>query len=39
MARSTPYTKTMAVIDIILTLLTGGFWLFVVVVRELYKRQ
>jgi len=36
--RSKPYTKTLALIDIILILLTGGGWLLVMLVRELYRR-
>jgi len=38
MARSKPYTKKLAILDIILILLTGGFWIFVMIVRELYRR-
>jgi len=38
MARKTPYTASLAIIDIILTFLTGGAWLIVVLFRELLKR-
>lgn len=39
MARSKPYTKKLAILDIILILLTGGFWILVMLVRELYRRN
>jgi len=38
MARKKPYTVTLGIIDIILACLTGGAWLLVVLVRELYMR-
>ena len=37
MARSKPYTKTLLVIDLILTLITSGGWLIIVALRELYR--
>lgn len=39
MARKTPYTASLAVLDVILILITGGFWLIVMLVRELLKRS
>lgn len=39
MARSTPYTGKLAVIDVVLTLFTGGFWLLIILVRELMARN
>lgn len=39
MARSKPYTKKLGVLDLVLTLLTGGSWLIVVLVRELYRHN
>jgi len=39
MARKTPYTASLAIIDVILILLTGGAWLIVMLVRELLKRS
>ena len=39
MARKKPYSATLAIVDIVLTLLTGGFWLIVVLFRELYMRN
>lgn len=38
MARSKPYTGGLFAIDLILTLLTGGLWLLVVLFRELWRR-
>lgn len=35
--RSKPYTKKLAIADFALTFFTGGFWLLVVLVRELYR--
>lgn len=37
MARSKPYTKKLLWLDVILFLITGGFWLFVMFFRELYR--
>lgn len=37
MALKSHYTKTLLVIDILLTILTGGAWLIVVILRELYR--
>ena len=39
MARSKPYTGGLMVLDIVLTLLTGGLWLIVVLFRELMRRS
>ena len=39
MARTKPYTGGLMILDIVLTFLTGGAWLFVVVFRELYRRR
>ena len=39
MARSKPYTGGLMVLDITLTLLTGGFWLIVVLFREMWRRK
>lgn len=39
MARKKPYTGTLMIIDILLTLFTGGFWLIVVLFRELWRRN
>ena len=39
MARKKPYKFTLAVIDVILTLITGGAWLIIVLFRELYFRS
>lgn len=38
MARSKPYTKKLAILDLVLTLISGGGWLLIVLVRELYRR-
>ena len=38
MARKKPYTVTLGVIDLVLTCLTGGGWLLIVLIRELYMR-
>lgn len=38
MARSKPYTKKLAIFDLILLLITGGGWVFIMAVRELYRR-
>lgn len=37
MPRSKPYTKKLAVLDVILTLFTSGFWLLVAIPREMYR--
>lgn len=39
MARSKPYTKKLLVLDILLTCLTHGGWLFVAIFRELWRHQ
>lgn len=39
MARSKPYTKGLAILDVCLVLLTGGFWLIIMLVRELLRRS
>ena len=39
MARKKPYTVTLGIIDVVLILLTGGLWLFVMLVRELHQRS
>lgn len=39
MARSKPYTKKLAILDLILILITGGAWLLIVLVRELYRHN
>jgi hypothetical protein len=39
MARTKPYTTGLMTLDIILTLLTGGLWLLVVLFRELLWRS
>lgn len=38
MARSKPYTFKLALMDVFLILITGGGWLLIVLVRELYRR-
>lgn len=37
MPRNKPYTKGSLVGDLFLLFITGGFWLFVVPFRELYR--
>lgn len=37
MARSKPYTKKLAVLDVFLLLITAGGWLLIMLVRELYR--
>lgn len=37
MPRSKPYTKKLAALDIILTLLTSGLWFLVAIPREMYR--
>jgi len=39
MARSKPYTGGLLALDLILTLITGGFWLLIVLFRELWRRN
>lgn len=39
MARSKPYTLALGIVDIILIFLTGGAWLIVMLIRELYRRK
>lgn len=39
MARNLPYTKKLAIMDVILFFLTGGLWLIVMLVREMYRRS
>jgi hypothetical protein len=38
MARSKPYTGGLMTLDLILTVFTGGFWLIVVLFREMWRR-
>jgi len=39
MARTKPYTGGLLVLDLVLTLITGGFWLLVVLFREMWRRN
>jgi hypothetical protein len=39
MARKKPYTGGTVILDVVLTFLTGGAWLIVVLFRELYQRS
>lgn len=39
MARKKPYTAKLLILDIILTFITGGAWLIVMLFRELYRRS
>ena len=39
MARSKPYTLGLGILDLIMFALTGGFWLIVMLIRELYRRK
>lgn len=39
MARSKPYTGGLFALDLILTVVTGGFWLLVVLFREMWRRN
>lgn len=39
MARSKPYTGGLLVLDLVLTLVTSGAWLVVVLFRELWRRS
>lgn len=36
--RKKPYTKPVLILDTVLTLVTGGFWLFLVAFREVWYR-
>ena len=38
MARKKPYTKSLLILDVVLTFLTGGAWLIVVLLREIWRR-
>jgi hypothetical protein len=38
MPRSKPYTKKLAILDIVLLLTSVGAWGAVIIVRELYRR-
>jgi hypothetical protein len=39
MARSKPYTGGLMALDIVLTLVTGGGWLLIVLFREMWRRN
>lgn len=39
MARKKPYTLALGILDVALVILTGGFWLLVMLVRELMARS
>jgi hypothetical protein len=39
MARSKPYTGGLLVLDVVLTFITAGAWLVVVLFRELWRRN
>jgi len=39
MARSKPYTGGLFVLDLVLTVCSGGAWLIVVALRELWRRN
>lgn len=39
MARSKPYTKKLAILDLILLLCTAGQWIWIILLRELYRRK
>lgn len=39
MARTKPYTGGLMALDLVLTFLTGGIWLIVVLFRELMYRK
>jgi hypothetical protein len=39
MARRRPYTVSLAIIDAVLILFSGGLWLIVMLVREMYQRS
>lgn len=39
MARKKPYTGGLMALDLILTFFSGGFWLIVVLFRELHQRS
>lgn len=38
MARKKPYTKRKLIIDALLILITGGFWAFWIIFREVWQR-
>lgn len=37
MPRSKPYTKGLAIFDVIATLFTGGLWFVIAIPREMYR--
>lgn len=37
MPRSKPYTKKLAVLDVVLSVLTQGGWVIIIGARELYR--
>lgn len=39
MARTKPYTMALGITDFILILLTGGAWLIIMIIRELYRHK
>ena len=39
MARKKPYSKGLAIADAVITLLSGGAWLIVVLFREMYMHM
>ncbi len=39
MARSKPYTLKLGILDAFMLLLTEGVWIFVILLRELYRRK
>lgn len=39
MARKKPYTFALGCIDVLMTLITGGLWLLIILVREMYRRS
>lgn len=39
MARSKPYTLKLGILDVFLLLVTGGAWVFIILIRELYRRK
>lgn len=38
MTRSKPYTGGLMTLDIVLTVITGGFWILIVLFREMWRR-
>ena len=38
MARKKPYTKSLLILDVALTFITGSAWLIVVLLREIWRR-